>query len=163
MDYTGIETIYEATDALTGERRVYNSKEDMDMQVKLKLASDPEVRVEEDKQPGIYLLLIQLCYQDEEYDQALEYCQKALKKYPKDKDIFLLEGQIQYQKGDLDKFLETCSMLKRYLKAMPKSSTTSVLFMEKRATKPSRSNTTRKPSKWIPSMSMRMSTWLLPC
>ncbi|GEM_PF-1687348 len=106
MDYTGIETIYEATDALTGERRVYNSKEDMDMQVKLKLASDPEVRVEEDKQPGIYLLLIQLCYQDEEYDQALEYCQKALKKYPKDKDIFLLEGQIQYQKGDLDKFLE---------------------------------------------------------
>lgn len=28
---------------------------------------------------------------------------------------------------------------------MPKSSTTSVLFMEKRATKPSRSNTTRKP------------------
>ena len=52
------------------------------------------------------MLLIQMCYKDVEYDQAQEYFQKALKKYPKDKDIFLLEGQIQYQKGDLDKFLE---------------------------------------------------------
>ena len=106
MGYTGIETTYEAVDALTGERRVYGSKEDMDAQVKLKLASDPQVKVETDKQPEMYLTLIQLLYQDEEYDKALEYCKKALAKYPDDKDIFLLEGQIQYQKGDMDKFLE---------------------------------------------------------
>ena len=106
MGYTGIETVYEATDALTGERRVYGSKKEMDAQVKLKLASDPTETVEPNKQPEIFLTLIQLYYQDEQYDKALEYCHKALAKYPDNKDIFLLEGQIYYQLDQMDKFLE---------------------------------------------------------
>ena len=106
MDYTGIETVYEATDALTGERRVFGSKKEMDAQVKLKLASDPSETVEPNKQPDIYLTLIQLYYQDEEYEKALECCRKALAKYPDNKDIFLLEGQIYYQQENMDKFLE---------------------------------------------------------
>ena len=106
MNYTGIETIYEATDELTGQRRVYSSQKDMDAQVKLKLASDPTVRVEANKQPEIYLTLMQILYQQEKFDEVLKYGQEAMAKFPDDKNIFLLVGQTYYQKGDLDKFLQ---------------------------------------------------------
>ena len=106
MGYTGVETIYEATDELTGQKRVYPSQKEMDAQVKLKLASDPTVRVETNKQPEIYLTLMQILYQEEHYDEALKYGQEALSKFSDDKSIFLLVGQIYYQQGNLDKFLE---------------------------------------------------------
>ena len=134
------------------------------MQVKLKLASDPEVRVEPNKQPGIYLLLIQLCYQDEEYDQALEYCHKALEKYPTDKDIFLLEGQIQYQKGDMDKFLENLLNAEKVFEGDAEIFyNIGFVYGRKGENGKNPSSITRKPSRPIPSMSMLMSTWLPPC
>lgn len=106
MGYTGVETIYEAMDELTGQRKVYASQKEMDAQVKLKLATDPTVRVETNKQPELYLTLMQILYQEDHYDEALKYGEEALAKFPENKDIFLLVGQIYYQKGDLDKFLE---------------------------------------------------------
>lgn len=105
MGYTGVETIYEATDELSGQKKLYPSQKEMDAQVKLKLASNPVVRVEPNKQPEIYLTLMQILYQEEKYDEALKYGEEALAKFPDNKDIFLLLGQTYYQKGDLDKFL----------------------------------------------------------
>lgn len=106
LNYTGIETIYEATDELSGQRKIYPSKKEMETQVKLKLASDPEERVEPDKQPEIYLTMIQILFQEEDFDKALDYSLKAMEKYPTNKDFLLIAGQIYYRKGDLDNFLK---------------------------------------------------------
>ena len=57
MGYTGIETVYEVPDVLSGKRQIYPSKKDLDTQVKLKLATDPAARVEPGQRNLKYTLL----------------------------------------------------------------------------------------------------------
>lgn len=106
MGYTGIETVYEATDVLSGKRQIYPSKKDLDTQVKLKLATDPTTRVEPSKEPEIYLTFIQILFQQEKWADVVEYARKARAKFPQDKNYLMIEGQVYYDNKQFDKYLE---------------------------------------------------------
>ena len=111
MGYTGIETIYEATNVLSGKRQVYASKKDRDAEVKLKVATDPSERTEPNKQPEIYTTLLQILFQEAKeanpanFDMFLKYAKEATVKFPETKEFILMEGQAYYEMKDTTTFL----------------------------------------------------------
>ncbi|MDD4820579.1 MAG: tetratricopeptide repeat protein [Flavobacteriales bacterium] len=113
MGYTGIETIYEATNVLSGKRQTYASKKDRDAEVKLKVAVDPSERTEPNKQPEIYTTLMQILFQEGKdakpvnFDEFLKYAKEAVAKYPETKEFILMEGQAYYELKDTATFLAT--------------------------------------------------------
>ncbi|MCK5782107.1 MAG: tetratricopeptide repeat protein [Flavobacteriales bacterium] len=120
MDYTGITTIYEATDIKSGEKQTFATQKDLDMQKKFGVVENDTSYVTKNNQPGIYRSVgsIYLNMGDkledsdslkkkEYYHKALEVLEEGKNKYPGDYDMLLTLGNTYLKEGDQEGFIKT--------------------------------------------------------
>lgn len=105
LGYTGIYTQYIATGE-DGSDVNFGSQKDMDMQVKLKLVTNPRVEVSENKREVIYRNLAQSYSLSDNLDKALEVLSEGRKEFPDSYELIITEANIYYKKDDKNKFKE---------------------------------------------------------
>jgi len=105
IGYTGITTKYRAKSKLSDEFVYYGSKKEMDNQVMLKVASEPEVYLTESR-TGEIAKNIALSYIAKGDEQgALDAIADAKKIFPNDYTLVISEANIYFKLGDNEKFL----------------------------------------------------------
>jgi len=118
MNYTGINTIYEATNKETGEKQSFGNKKDLDMQTKLGLVENDTVYTTKNLQSLMYRTVgsIYLNMGDvlddskkeekkEYYHKALEILKEGKSKFPGDYDLLLTLGNTYLKEGDSKGFV----------------------------------------------------------
>lgn len=118
MDYTGITTVYEATNKETGEKAVFANKKDMDMQVKVGFVENDTIYNSPNMQSSMYRSVgsIYLNMGDvldeskkeekkEYYHKALEVLKEGKTKFPGDYDLLLSLGNTYLKDGDQQGFV----------------------------------------------------------
>ncbi|WP_193315965.1 tetratricopeptide repeat protein [Flavicella marina] len=106
LGYTGIATQYRAKSAINGEYMYFSSQKEMNNQVVLKAATNPEVYQTESR-AGDVVKNIALSYIAKGDEQgALKAIGEAKKLYPNDYTLIISEANIYYKLGDNEKFLE---------------------------------------------------------
>ncbi|BAV94326.1 tetratricopeptide repeat protein [Ichthyobacterium seriolicida] len=105
IGYRGDKMLYEAI--VNGEKVVFESKIDRDVQVRLKAAEDPRDYRAPDLRKGIILQLAVLYEKQESYDKALKLLDKGREEYAEDQELLLAKGNIYLKKGDESAFLES--------------------------------------------------------
>jgi len=103
VNYTGITTEYVATDK-DGQDVTYPDKKAMDLQVKLKLASNPRSEVKESRRNIIYKYLADNYIALEDYDKALEVLDKGREEYPDSYELLIAQANVYYNKGNKEMF-----------------------------------------------------------
>ena len=104
--YTGISTVYKAKSVVNGQDVYYNSKKEMDDQVKLKFVENPEVKVYK-SQRGYLLRVISKSYIGlKQNEKALETIQIAKQESPDDYGLLIDEANIYFAMDDKVKFKE---------------------------------------------------------
>lgn len=106
LNYTGISTIYVATDKETGEDVVYGDKKSMDLQVKLGLAENPREEAKESRREMIFKNLAQNYSDKGNNEKALEIIAKGREEFPNSYSLLIDEANIYYKAGDNAKFKE---------------------------------------------------------
>ncbi len=104
--YTGITTTYSATSVVNGNKVSYNSKADMDKQVKLKLSENPKVIVRESQRNEIVKMIAKNYIALKDNEKALAAILEAKKISPDDYGLLVDEANIYYAMGDNNKFKE---------------------------------------------------------
>jgi len=105
MGYTGIDTQYRAKSTLNDEYIYFGSKKEMDNQVIMKAAKQPEV-VQTESRTGDIAKNIALSYIAKGDEKgALEAIAEAKRSFPKDYTLVISEANIYYRLGDNEKFL----------------------------------------------------------
>jgi len=104
--YTGKSTRYLATSVVNEEKVSYASKADMDKQVKLKLAKDPEVVVRNSQRNELIKMIAKNYIAAKDNEKALEAILEAKKSSPDDYGLLVDEANIYYAMGDNQKFKE---------------------------------------------------------
>jgi len=106
LGYTGISTQYRAKSTINDDYVYFASKSQMDNQVILKAAKDPEVYLTESR-TGDIAKNIALSYIAKGDEQgALDAIAEAKKIFPNDYTLVISEANIYYKLGDNKKFLE---------------------------------------------------------
>ncbi|MDA8728509.1 tetratricopeptide repeat protein [Flavicella sp.] len=105
IGYTGITTQYKATDALSGEDIYFNSQKEMDDNVKLEIASAPEVLVL-DSRTNIANNIASSYSAKGDQDAALKAIDDAKKIFPNDYTLIISEANIFLKSGDNKKSSE---------------------------------------------------------
>ncbi|MEN8137417.1 MAG: hypothetical protein ABFR62_03215 [Bacteroidota bacterium] len=118
MDYTGITTVYEASNKETGEKQTFASQEDLDMQMKFGVVENDTVYTTKNNQPSIYrsvgsiylnmgdnLAKEDSLEKQKYYHQALEVLKEGKAKYPGDYDLLLTLGNTYLKEGDQQGFI----------------------------------------------------------
>lgn len=100
LNYTGIATVYKATNKETGKEDSFNSKKDMDLQIKLGLYENPKEELKESRRNSIFKNYAQCFVKQEDYDKALEIIAKGREEFPKSYALLIDEANIYYKKGD---------------------------------------------------------------
>jgi tetratricopeptide (TPR) repeat protein len=106
LNYTGISTVYAATNKDDGKEVIYADKKARDLQVKLGLAENPRTIQKESRREGVFKYLAQNYAAQENYDKALEIITQGRKEFPKSYSLLIDEANIYYSKGDDAKFKE---------------------------------------------------------
>ncbi|MDF1517409.1 MAG: tetratricopeptide repeat protein [Lutibacter sp.] len=106
INYTGITTVYVATDKETGEDVVYDDKKAMDLQVKLGLAENPREEQKESRREMIFKNLAQNYSEKGNNEKALEVISKGRSEFPTSYSLLIDEANIYYKAGDNAKFKE---------------------------------------------------------
>lgn len=106
MGYTGAGTSFMAKSAANGQPISFNSKSDMDKQVKLGLATDPEVIVTEPQTSEMMRMISKNLVGLGQDDKALEVIKKARELNPEDYNLLVDEAYAYYNTGDKNKFTE---------------------------------------------------------
>ncbi len=104
LNYTGIATLFVATDKETKEDVVYGDKKSMDLQVKLGLAENPREEQKESRREMIFKNLAQNYSDKEENEKALEIISKGRLEFPNSYSLLIDEANIYYKAGDNAKF-----------------------------------------------------------
>ena len=105
MGYTGIATQYRAKSTINDEYIYFGSKKEMDNQVIMKAAKQPEV-VQTESRTGDIAKNIALSYIAKGDEKgALEAIAEAKRSFPKDYTLVISEANIYYRLGDNEKFL----------------------------------------------------------
>jgi len=103
INYTGITTEYIATDK-EGKDVVYGDKKTMDLQVKLKLATNPRSEVKESRRNIVYKYLADNYIALEDLDKALAILDKGRVEYPDSYELLIAQANVYYKKGNKDMF-----------------------------------------------------------
>jgi len=103
LNYTGISTSYIASDK-EGKDVVYATAKDMNLQVKLGLASNPRTEVNPSRRNIIYKYLADNYVELEDLDMALETIAKGRAEFPKSYELLITEANIYFKKDDNEKF-----------------------------------------------------------
>lgn len=106
LKYTGITTVYVATDKASGEDVVYGDKKAMDLQVKLGLAQNPREEKKESRREMIFKNLAQNYSDKGNNEKALEIISKGRAEFPSSYSLLIDEANIYYKAGDNAKFKE---------------------------------------------------------
>ncbi len=118
MDYTGVSTVYEATNKETGEKTNFANQKDLNVQKKLGLVENDTIYNTKNQQPGIYRSVGSLYLnmgdvlekedsvkKKEYYHKALEILKEGKSKYPGDYDLLLTLGNTYLKDGDQQGFV----------------------------------------------------------
>lgn len=106
LNYTGIATVFIATDKASGEDVVYGDKKAMDLQVKLGLAQNPREEKKESRREMIFKNLAQNYSDKGNNEKALEIISKGRAEFPSSYSLLIDEANIYYKAGDNAKFKE---------------------------------------------------------
>lgn len=106
INYTGITTVYVATDKETKEDIVFNDAKSMNLQVKLGLAENPREEKKESRREMIFKNLAQNYSDKENNEKALEIISKGRVEFPNSYSLLIDEANIYYKSGDNAKFKE---------------------------------------------------------
>lgn len=104
INYTGISKEFIATSIADGQDVSYPDKKAMDLQVKLKLASNPRVEMKESRRNIIFKYLAENYVALEDNDKALEVLATGRKEYPDSYELLIAEANVYYKKGNKDMF-----------------------------------------------------------
>lgn len=106
LNYTGITTVFVATDKASGEDIVYGDKKSMDLQVKLGLAQNPREEQKESRREMIFKNLAQNYSDKGNNEKAMEIIAKGRTEFPSSYSLLIDEANIYYKSGDNAKFKE---------------------------------------------------------
>lgn len=106
INYTGITTVFVATDKTSKEDVVYGDKKSMDLQVKLGLAENPREEKKESRREMIFKNLAQNYSDKGNNEKALEIISKGRTEFPSSYSLLIDEANIYYKAGDNAKFKE---------------------------------------------------------
>lgn len=106
INYTGITTVFVATDKETKEEVIYGDKKSMDLQVKLGLAENPREEQKESRREMIFKNLAQNYSDKGNNEKALEIISKGRSEFPSSYSLLIDEANIYYKAGDNAKFKE---------------------------------------------------------
>lgn len=106
LKYTGITTVFVATDKASGEDVVYGDKKSMDLQVKLGLAQNPREEKKDSRREMIFKNLAQNYSDKGNNEKALEVISKGRSEFPSSYSLLIDEANIYYKAGDNAKFKE---------------------------------------------------------
>lgn len=104
IGYTGISTIYKATNKVSGEVENLGSKANRDTMVKLGQYTNPTQELTESKYPDIVKNIGYIYVNQGKTDEAIEAIQEARKSNPKDVNLILNEAQLYIKLEKMDKF-----------------------------------------------------------
>ena len=104
LGYTGISTMYFATNKETGVKENLGSKENRDIQVKIGTYKDPVNEKTVSKMGDITKNMAYIYKEQGKTDEALKAVAKAREMFPKDLNLILTEADIYYQLGETEKF-----------------------------------------------------------
>ncbi|HSQ47995.1 MAG TPA: tetratricopeptide repeat protein [Lutibacter sp.] len=106
INYTGITTVFVATNKESKEDVVYGDKKSMDLQVKLGLAENPREEKKDSRREMIFKNLAQNYSDKGNNEKALEVISKGRSEFPSSYSLLIDEANIYYKAGDNAKFKE---------------------------------------------------------
>ena len=104
IGYTGVSTSYIAKSVVNGQSVSYTSKEEMDKQVKMKLATDPKVIVRDSQKNGIIKMIAKNYIALEDNEKALEAIKAAQESSPNDYGLLVDEANVYFAMGNNQMF-----------------------------------------------------------
>lgn len=104
LNYTGKSTLYMAKSVVSGQKISYATKKEMDKQVKLKLAVEPEVDVRESQRNAIIQMIAKNYIALEDNENALAAINEAQAANPDDYGLLVDEANVYFAMGDNLKF-----------------------------------------------------------
>jgi len=116
MGYTGITTVYSATNVESGKKENFGTKAQMDLMVKTNQFKDPKVEVSESKKGSIIKNIAFILVEKGEVENAIAAVQEARKVDPKDINIILTEANLLLK---LDKKEEFAALMKEAIQQDP--------------------------------------------
>ncbi len=106
MGYTGIQTLYFATNKETGVKENLGSKENRDIQVKIGIYKNPVQEQTESKMGTIIKNSAYILKEQGKTDEALKAAEEARKMFPNDLNLILTQADIYFKLGNTEKFGE---------------------------------------------------------
>ena len=106
MNYTGISTVYVATNKANGKDQFFNDKKTMDMQVKLGIVENPRVEQKESRRENIFKNLALNYSELGNTDKALEIIAKGREEFPKSYSLLIDEANLYYKLDNKQMFKE---------------------------------------------------------
>jgi len=106
LNYTGITTIYVATNKEDGKEITFSDKKAMDLQVKLGIVENPREEAKDSRREFIFKNLAQNYAALEDNSKALEIITQGRTEFPKSYSLLIDEANIYYKLGDNNKFKE---------------------------------------------------------
>ena len=104
LNYTGITTIFVATNKETGEDITFSDAKSMNLQVKLGLAQNPREEKKDSRREAIFKNLAQNYSDKGNNEKALEIIAKGRQEFPASYSLLIDEANIYYKMGDNAKF-----------------------------------------------------------
>tara|TARA_B110000003_G_scaffold34355_1_gene31715 strand:- start:4404 stop:5651 length:1248 start_codon:yes stop_codon:yes gene_type:complete len=106
LGYTGVSTIYYATNKKTDVKEDLQSKSNRDLQVKIGLYKDPVNEYTESKTGDITKNIAYILKDQGKTEEAIKAVEEARKIYPKDINLILTQADIYFQLKDMKKYGE---------------------------------------------------------
>jgi tetratricopeptide (TPR) repeat protein len=106
IGYTGAGTLYSAKSIVNDQEVFYNTKKEMDDQVKLKLVVDPQVKAKEPQTIEMKKMIVKNYLALKDNVKALETILEAKQMSPNDYGLLVDEANVYYAMGDNVKFKE---------------------------------------------------------
>ena len=116
IGYTGISTLYFATNKETGIKENLGSKDGRDIAIKIGTHKDPVQEQTESKTGNIIKNMAYILKDQGKNDEALKAIKEARKTYPNDLNLILTQGDIYFKLGETEKFGE---IMKQAIKEDP--------------------------------------------
>ncbi|WP_457618728.1 tetratricopeptide repeat protein [Lutibacter sp.] len=104
LNYTGITTIYKATNKESGKDVIFNDEKAMDLQVKLGLVENPRTEAKPSRRENIFKNLAQNYVALGNNSKALEILTEGRKEFPKSYTLLIDEANVYYKLGNNDEF-----------------------------------------------------------
>ncbi len=106
VGFTGVQKQYLATNKKTGQVENMGTKAQMDLMVKMKTHTNPEVKITESKTGDIVKNVAFILREQGKTEEAISAFKEARKAYPKDMNLLFAEAQLYSKMQRMDKFAE---------------------------------------------------------